>query len=226
MDIPEKYADDIAAYKRRVPARQYRRMCKWHDEHRLKQANREIPSEPTAIGSRFVDQIGAAPLHREIVPIEASICDDALPFAQYGSNQQEKIFKQLKSENSQCDIETKSFVFHTLAPNILPITSIEYDLYDPHIRIEDIETDFKKVDQIASRITQKGFDSAYPIVSVYADQPFPSLNLYGGHHRLQAVRNLMHQKQLPSNTTVPVIVVCPLNQSSFDEIPISEEESE
>ncbi len=105
------------------------------------------------------------------------------------------------------EIYFSKFKIININPDKLPMTIIEQEIYYPYCNERDYLWHIRKVEDIENSIIEKGFESEHPLLLYYMKEPYPSIALTGGNHRLQAVRNLISKGKLPKSTKVPAIFI-------------------
>jgi hypothetical protein len=129
-------------------------------------------------------------------------------------SKQSIVEKSLSTEKRIGDIERFVYWFTKISTNKLGIShwedylryvSFPEDKKFKQEEIESIKKPIKKIKALEYEIYKKGYNKNKPIMLQY----YPDGNrvfINGGHHRLQAVRNLINNKKLPSNFNIPCLV--------------------
>lgn len=126
------------------------------------------------------------------------------------------IYTTLKEENKaeRFYFEMYYFFLTKTKPKFLPSTFLEI-YWEQRPTLTELEwywDQVKKVNTLAKNILEQGYDQTKPIWCVdalyeYRDEvPARYIVLDGGHHRLQAVRQLIYKKQLLETFEIPVLV--------------------
>jgi len=114
------------------------------------------------------------------------------PFEDFSLKSQEIIKTQLLAEGEE-RVEDYLFQFLECYPDILPVSYWE-----------EKEPGLKDIMRLEKVITEQGFDSKFPILLTAWDEKRVVVD--GGHHRLQAVRNLINEAKLPKRFQVPCLL--------------------
>lgn len=128
----------------------------------------------------------------------------------------------LKEERRQEEIEDYLYFFKRLSPDILPKsywenilsqTSYPENKKFTHEEIEGLKRVIAKIRAIERDILSQGYRRFKPILVMYSHDQ--KILLDGGHHRLQAVRNLIQKKKLPIQYKIPCLVFIKKSDFSY-----------
>jgi hypothetical protein len=142
---------------------------------------------------------GAAASPRETIipaPIrDAKYIDDLEPW------KQDIVHRAMSSEHREGEIPFHVFLFTSARPDGLPPSAWER----PSTGAACHAT---KIAHLAGVIDRDGYSRKKPLLlfGIPVDKERARVSVEGGHHRLQAVRDLMRDKKLPATFKLPCIV--------------------
>nr|BDI55131.1 MAG: hypothetical protein [uncultured archaeon] len=166
-----------------------------------------IPESPSEIGKKFEDKVSSSKIKKSIAPIKKEFTKNCKAFSLFLLKDQDIIYHQLKKENIEPEIYLSKFKIINISPDKLPMTIIEQEIYYPYCKERDYIWHLNKVEKIEKNIIEKGFESDHPLLLYYMKEPYPSITLAGGNHRLQAIRNLISRGKLPKSFKVPAVFI-------------------
>ena len=138
-----------------------------------------------------------------------------MPFEDLPSIKKKMVIQALKEENRINDLGEYVFSFDHFSPNILPKSAWENILhrraYPENVKfgqqeIESFKRVIKKIKALEKKISINGYRKSKPMLIRYF--PDGRIVIDGGHHRLQAIRNLIHEKKLNPLIKIPCLIMC------------------
>ncbi len=135
-------------------------------------------------------------------------------FNDYNNDKKSIIYNSFKSENRIHDIDDYVYIFTNIAINKLPISYWEnylnYNIYSDNKifnndEIYSIQNIVKKIKLLEVNILKNGYNKNKPLLLRYFTDGKIGVN--GGHHRLQALRNLKRNKKIKYNLISCIISI-------------------
>lgn len=130
---------------------------------------------------------------------------ESRPIEDFPAVERKIIYLQLVEEAGEKYIEDYTYLFTSLSPDDLPISAWEqpWERY-AGINPQSLLPILGEIREVQDLIEKEGFKAKYPLLlTAYSRGDFA---VDGGHHRLQAVRNLIAAGKLPVDFKVPCVV--------------------
>jgi len=138
----------------------------------------------------------------------------AKPFEDLTPIKKRIVVQAFKEEDRLNDLEEYIFLFENMNTKVLPKSYWEnilnQQIYPDNIKfnqqqIENFKRVIKKIKTIENNIIKIGYKMNKPILIRYFEDE--KIGIDGGHHRLQAIRNLIQNKKLNPSAKIPCLII-------------------
>lgn len=162
-------------------------------------------SKITSIGKNYEKHIAPARIRSDNIPYSQNMCEGAKEWDLFNQEERKKIYNQLADEHMKNRIMLTNFVIKQYKVDDLPMSTVEQDLYCNGISDKDIKWEVGNVELAAGDMRKRGLHRMNPIL---IDATKKGVVIANGNHRVQALRNMMRNGEIPKNFMVPTIMIC------------------